>query len=51
MLTVSFWGIPYSTFMIKGFVENIPRELDEAIYMDGGSALTVFGKIFRDRTY
>lgn len=39
------WVIPYSTFMIKGFVENIPRELDEAIYMDGGSALTVFSKV------
>lgn len=36
------WVIPYSTFMIKGFVENIPRELDEAIYIDGGSVFTVF---------
>lgn len=39
------WTIPYSTFMIRGFVENIPRELDEATYMDGGSVLTVFAKI------
>lgn len=39
------WTIPYSTFMIKGFVENIPKELDEASYMDGGSVLTVFVKI------
>ena len=39
------WTIPYSTFMIKGFVENIPRELDEAIYMDGGSVFTVFGHV------
>ena len=39
------WVIPYSTFMIKGFVENIPRELDEAIYMDGGSIITVFVKV------
>lgn len=39
------WVIPYSTFMIKGFVETIPRELDEAIYMDGGSILTVFFRI------
>ncbi len=39
------WTIPYSTFMIKGFVENIPRELDEAIYMDGGSVFTVYGKV------
>lgn len=36
------WTIPYSTFMIKGFVENIPRELDEAIYMDGGNVFSVF---------
>lgn len=36
------WVIPYSTFMIKGFVENIPHELDEAIYIDGGSVFTVF---------
>ncbi len=36
------WVIPYSTFMIKGFVENIPKELDEATYMDGGSVLTVY---------
>jgi len=39
------WVIPYSTFMIKGFVENVPRELDEAIYMDGGSVLTVFFRV------
>lgn len=39
------WVIPYSTFMIKGFVENIPKEFDEAIYMDGGSIFTVFGRI------
>ena len=36
------WVIPYSTFMIKGFVENIPKELDEATYIDGGSVLTVY---------
>lgn len=39
------WVIPYSTFMIKGFVENVPRELDEAIYMDGGSIFTVFLRV------
>lgn len=39
------WTIPYSTFMIKGFVDNIPRELDEAIYIDGGSVLTVWSRI------
>lgn len=39
------WVIPYSIFMIKGFVENIPRELDEATYIDGGSVFTVFFQI------
>ena len=39
------WVVPYSTFMIKGFVENVPRELDEAIYIDGGSVFTVFFRI------
>ena len=38
------WVIPYSTFMIKGFIENIPREMDEAIYIDGGSVFTVYSK-------
>lgn len=39
------WVIPFSTFMIKGFMENIPKEFDEAIYMDGGNVFTVFFKI------
>jgi ABC-type glycerol-3-phosphate transport system permease component len=39
------WVLPYSAFMIKGFVENIPKELDEAIYMDGGSIITVFVRV------
>ncbi len=39
------WVIPYSTFMIKGFVETIPRDLDEAVYIDGGSVFTVFFRI------
>ncbi|RRD93145.1 carbohydrate ABC transporter permease [Clostridiales bacterium COT073_COT-073] len=39
------WVIPYSTFMIKGFVENVPKELDEAIYMDGGSVFTIFFQV------
>ena len=30
---------------LVGFVEGIPRELDEATYMDGGSVFTVFGRI------
>jgi ABC-type glycerol-3-phosphate transport system permease component len=36
------WVLPFSTFMIRGFIENIPHEFDEAIYIDGGTVYTVF---------
>jgi len=39
------WVIPFSTFMIKGFMENIPNEITEATYIDGASVMTVFIKI------
>ncbi|XOQ44983.1 MAG: Multiple sugar transport system permease protein [Clostridium sp.] len=39
------WVIPFSTFMIKGFIENIPRDFDEAVYIDGGNVFTVFRTI------
>lgn len=39
------WVVPFSTFMVKGFVENIPRDFDHAVYIDGGSIFTVYGKI------
>lgn len=39
------WVIPFSTFLIKGFIEGIPRDFDEAIYIDGGDVFTVFRTI------
>lgn len=39
------WVIPFSTFMIKGFMENIPNEIMEATWMDGADVLTVYFKI------
>jgi multiple sugar transport system permease protein len=39
------WVIPFSTFMIKGFMENIPSEITEATYIDGASVMTVFLKV------
>lgn len=39
------WVIPFSTFMIKGYIESIPRDFDEAVYMDGGSVFSVFFKV------
>jgi len=42
ILFYTAWIMPFSTFLIKGFVDNIPSELDEAIYIDGGSIFTVY---------
>ncbi|MCT4542866.1 MAG: carbohydrate ABC transporter permease [Vallitalea sp.] len=39
------WMLPFSTFMIKGFVDNLPRELDEAAYVDGASTMCVYFRI------
>lgn len=39
------WVIPFSTFMIKSYIEGIPREFDEAAYADGASVFTVFFRI------
>lgn len=39
------WVLPFSTFMIKGYIEGISRDFDEAVYMDGGNIFTVFFKI------
>jgi ABC-type sugar transport system, permease component len=45
ILFYTAWTIPFSTFLIKGFIDNIPKELDEAIHMDGGTMFTIFGRI------
>ena len=39
------WVIPFSTVMIKGFMEGIPDEITEATYIDGASVWTVYVRI------
>ena len=39
------WVIPFSTFMIKGFMENIPNEIMEAAYIDGADVWDVYHRI------
>ena len=39
------WVIPFSTFMIKGFMENIPEEIMEATWIDGADVLCVYNRI------
>lgn len=39
------WVIPFSTFMIKGFMENIPGEIMEAATIDGSSVMTLYRRV------
>lgn len=38
-------NIPYNTWMVKSYVDTIPRSLDEAATIDGASRWTIFSKI------
>ncbi len=43
ILFYAAWVIPFSTFLLKGYIEdNIPIELDESIFIDGGSIFSVY---------
>lgn len=39
------WVIPFSTFMIKGFMEGIPNEILDAAFIDGADIFTIFFRI------
>ncbi len=50
----SLWGlvfvymamtIPLNTFLLRGFFEQLPRELEEAVLIDGGGYWTIFFRI------
>lgn len=39
------FGVPYQVFILHGFFQSIPVELDEAAYLDGASRFGVFWRI------
>jgi multiple sugar transport system permease protein len=38
-------SIPLNTFLLRGFFETLPKELEEAVLIDGGSYFTIFSRI------
>jgi arabinogalactan oligomer/maltooligosaccharide transport system permease protein len=42
VLVYASTSVPFSTFMLKGYFDTIPRELEEAAYVDGASRWTTF---------
>lgn len=37
--------IPFTTFLMKGFFDDVPKELEESVKMDGGGKWTFFSRI------
>jgi raffinose/stachyose/melibiose transport system permease protein len=40
------FGVPYQVFILRGFFNEIPKELSEAALVDGASHFTIFRRIF-----
>ena len=45
ILTYAAGQVPYNTWLVKGYLANIPRSLDEAAKLDGASNLRIFTQI------
>ncbi len=45
ILTYTSGSIPYNVWLIKGFLQNIPKDLDESATIDGANRLQIFFKI------
>lgn len=46
ILIYSAMGIPFSVFIITGFMQDLPREIEEAARVDGASDLRILIQIF-----
>lgn len=45
VLVYATTSVPFSVFMLKGYFDTLPRELEEAALVDGASRLTIFLRI------
>ncbi len=45
IIVYSTTAIPFCVWMLKGYFDTIPRELEEAAIMDGASQFTIFWRI------
>lgn len=40
------WNMPFAVFLYTGFMQGIPKELEEAAYLDGCSPVGVYARVF-----
>lgn len=45
VLVYSAGPLAFNTFLLRGFFENLPRELEESAVIDGASSLTIFLRV------
>jgi len=45
LLVYSAGQIPFNTWLIKGFLDSVPKELDESAMLDGASKVQIFTRI------
>jgi len=45
VLVYATTSIPFCTFMLKGFFDGLPRELEEAVLLDGGTRWDAFFRV------
>jgi multiple sugar transport system permease protein len=45
ILTYMVFTLPYAIIMMTGYFNTLPRELDEAVMIDGGSSLTTLWRV------
>ena len=45
ILIQSAWNMPFATFLFAGFMQSLPRELEEAAYIDGAGTIRTFFQV------
>jgi arabinogalactan oligomer/maltooligosaccharide transport system permease protein len=45
VLVYATTSIPFCVFMLKGYFDSLPRELEEAVLLDGGTRFTAFWRV------
>lgn len=46
ILIQAAWNMPFAVFLYVGFMQGIPKDLEEAAYIDGCSTLGVYARVF-----
>ena len=46
VLIQAAWNLPFSIFLFTGFMRALPKEMEDAAYIDGCTTFGIYGRIF-----